>query len=131
MEEGEYELSSEITVSGDEEPQSSDDDLQVLADHKRLPKLTALESESEEEKKEDGPKERPALKERNTEIKVLGEVRKPEKGEIAVIFEYVEPSPAYYHSVKALMNACLDGEAQTKLDYIGLTDHILERRSIG
>ena len=111
MEEGEYELSSEITLSGDEEPQSSDDDLQVQADQKRLPKLTALESESEEEKKEDGPKERPALKQRDIEIKVLGEVRKPEKGEIAVVFEYEQPSPAYYHSVKALLNTFLDGEA--------------------
>ena len=46
-------------------------------------------------------------------------------------FLYVQPSPAYYHNVKALLNSYLDGDHEYQLDYIGLTDYICERASIG
>ena len=57
--------------------------------------------------------------------------RKPEKGEITVNFDYVEPSEAYYHTVKALLGPLLDGEEAEELDLMELADHICERVSIG
>ena len=59
------------------------------------------------------------------------ETRKPVKDEIEVSFEYVQPSEAYYHQVKALLTRYLDGEEAESLDLIALADHICERASIG
>ena len=67
----------------------------------------------------------------NQDVKEIASQKKAEKGEIEVDFLYVCPSPAYYHNVKALLNQYLDGDHGEQLDYIGLTDHICERASIG
>lgn len=56
---------------------------------------------------------------------------KAKKGEIAVDFQYVMPSEAYYHSIKALLNQYIDGEEAETIDTMGLADHICERASIG
>ena len=64
-------------------------------------------------------------------MREMGDLRQPEKDEIAVEFLSVQPNPAYYHNVKALLNGYLDGEQEYELDYIGLTDYICERASIG
>ena len=64
-------------------------------------------------------------------VKSISNQRQLEKGEIEVDFQYVQPSPAYYHNVKALLNQYLDGDHGEQLDYVGLTDHICERASIG
>lgn len=46
-------------------------------------------------------------------------------------FEYVAPSEPYFHIVRTLLNQYLDGVEQEKLDISSMTDHILERASIG
>jgi len=43
----------------------------------------------------------------------------------------VQPTPAYYHSVKALLNQYIDAPEAEKFDFVGLADHICERASIG
>jgi hypothetical protein len=57
--------------------------------------------------------------------------RRAKTGEINVVFEYSQPSEAYYHTVKALLMQYLDGEEQESLDVMSLADHICERASIG
>lgn len=64
-------------------------------------------------------------------IPTLQTRRKPQKGEIVVEFDYVEPNEAYYHTIKALLVQYLDGEEAEELDLMGLADHICERASIG
>jgi hypothetical protein len=59
------------------------------------------------------------------------EHRKATSDEIVVNFEYVQPSEAYYHTIRALVARYLDGEYAESLDLVGLTDHICERASIG
>lgn len=41
------------------------------------------------------------------------------------------PCEAYYHSVKALLNQYVDGEAGEEMDYMNMADYICERASIG
>ena len=48
-----------------------------------------------------------------------------------VDFEYVVPSEAYYHSVKALLSQYIDAPDADSVDLMGLADHICERISIG
>ena len=57
--------------------------------------------------------------------------KKAKKGEVEVDFQYVVPSEAYYHSVKALLNQYIDAPDETSVDLMGLADHICERTSIG
>ena len=53
------------------------------------------------------------------------------KGEIEVDFQYVQPSEAYYHSVKALLAQYIDTTEADKVELMKLADHICERASIG
>lgn len=46
-------------------------------------------------------------------------------------FELVQPSEAYYHSVRALLNQYLDGEDNENLDVSGLADQVVSTVSIG
>lgn len=46
-------------------------------------------------------------------------------------FELVQPSEAYYHSVRALMNQYLDGEDNETLDISGIADQVVNTVSIG
>ena len=65
-------------------------------------------------------------------LDTLGETEdKLEKGKVNVDFEYAAPSEPYFHIVKALLNQYLDGEEQDKLDLSSMSDHLLERASIG
>ena len=48
-----------------------------------------------------------------------------------VDFQYVVPSEAYYHSVKALLSQYIDAPDADSVDLMGLSDHICERTSIG
>ncbi|TNV78286.1 hypothetical protein FGO68_gene12590 [Halteria grandinella] len=50
---------------------------------------------------------------------------------IDVDFELVQPSEAYYHSVRALLNQYLDGEDNETLDISGLADQVVNTVSIG
>ena len=50
---------------------------------------------------------------------------------IQVDFDYVAPSPCYFHIVRALLNFYLDGPDQDKLDCSQFADYILDRASIG
>jgi len=40
----------------------------------------------------------------NRSVREIANKKKPGKGEIEVDFQYVVPSEAYYHSIKALLN---------------------------
>lgn len=46
-------------------------------------------------------------------------------------FQYVQPSEAYYHSVKALLAQYIDTTESDKVELMKLADHICERASIG
>ena len=50
---------------------------------------------------------------------------------IDVIFELVQPSEAYFHAVRGLLNQYLDGEEGEALDISGLSDMIVNCVSIG
>lgn len=50
---------------------------------------------------------------------------------IDVDFELVQPSEAYYHSVRALLNQYLDGEDNETLDISGIADQVVNTVSIG
>jgi hypothetical protein len=52
-------------------------------------------------------------------------------GPAEIEFEYVAPSEAYFHIVRALLNSYLDGKDQEELNLSAMSDHILERASIG
>ena len=83
----------------------------------------------EEEKKEPAMPLKSALK---TPIYVAPVPKKKvAKGEIEVDFQYVVPSEAYYHSIKALLNQYVDGEEGEEMDYMSMADNICERASIG
>ena len=114
------------------EVSSSDDDLQALVEKtkagEKARKLYQQESSDEEVKEPKSKRQRVAD---SGEVREMGDLRQPEKDEIAVEFLSVQPNPAYYHNVKALLNGYLDGEQEYELDYIGLTDYICERASIG
>ena len=124
---GEEEM-SEKSVS-DMDVSSSEDDLMVTVEKQKVNKAAEQyadeDSDPEEEQKE------PPKRKADAGVKEIANLKKLEKGEIEVDFQYVCPSPAYYHNVKALLNAYLDGDHNDTLDYIGLTDHICERASIG
>jgi len=48
-----------------------------------------------------------------------------------VDFEYVAPSEVYFHIVKTMIGMYLDGPQQDQLNLSAMSDHILERASIG
>ena len=124
---GEDEMSEE-----DCEVSSSDDDLMALVEKTKAGEKARklyLQESSDEEVKE--PKSKRQKIAHSGEVREMGDLRQPEKDEIAVEFLSVQPNPAYYHNVKGILNGYLDGEQEYELDYIGLTDYICERASIG
>ena len=52
-------------------------------------------------------------------------------GPADVEFDYVAPSEAYFHIIRTLLNSYLDGKEQEELNISAMSDHILERASIG
>jgi hypothetical protein len=52
-------------------------------------------------------------------------------GPAEVEFDYVAPSEAYFHIIRTLLNSYLDGKEQEELNMSAMSDHILERASIG
>ena len=68
-------------------------------------------------------------KETEAFVKNLGE--EPDKQTLTIDFEYVTPSEPYFHIARTLLAQYLDGKEQEVLDISSLTDHILERASIG
>jgi hypothetical protein len=64
----------------------------------------------------------------------LGKSALPEErhsGPADVEFDYVAPSEAYFHIIRTLLNSYLDGKEQEELNISAMSDHILERASIG
>lgn len=64
----------------------------------------------------------------------MGKTAIPEErhsGPADVDFDYVAPSEAYFHIVRTLLNAYLDGKEQEDLNLSAMSDHILERASVG
>lgn len=76
------------------------------------------------------PNQLSMAKETEDMTNILGKKDKIKK-EVDVDFEYVVPSEPYFHIVRTLLNQFLDGEDQEKLDISAMTDHILDRASIG
>jgi len=112
---------------------SSDDDLKITGSKKANAQHENESSDNdEEEKKEVAPVKKAPTKMNSTgEIREIANTRKTGKNEIEVDFQYVVPSPAYYHSVKALLNQYVDGDEGDEMDYMGMADLICERASIG
>lgn len=80
-------------------------------------------------------KDQEALKSELAEIRdKMGKSAIPDErhsGPAEVEFEYVAPSEAYFHIIRTLLNSYLDGKEQEDLLLSDMSDHILERASIG
>ena len=112
--------------------ESSDEELGITGGSKYVQAVHEGESSGDdgaaEESKEPVVRKTPMY---SRSIREISNNKKPEKGEIEVDFQYVVPSEAYYHSIKALLALYIDGEEAEEHDFMGMADHICERASIG
>ena len=131
----------------DPEAQSSDSEEDIIATTiKNRSKAPPIDIEpkgsSKKQKVEDNyqvgaslKKDQEALKDEIKEVQdKMGKSAIPDEknsGPAEIDFEYVAPSEAYFHIVRTLLNSYLDGKEQEELNISAMSDHILERASVG